>query len=270
MDSSNFNNIFVQNLITHFIIDYLSKNERSTIQKIVSEFDGPKNIKEWEIRYVINYLLRNNYLKKLEDSTKNNIEIALDKPIHNNYTEYDTKIVISLPRMRELGLFSIQERNQYYETKDCFANLISSSINTLRICSPFIEKNILSEDSFPELRDLFLNALDRGVYIKILTREIFLKRSSEINWIIDITKESKNPKNMSIVDYHINQGPTVFSSAHAKMIISDYTSAYIGSAELRRNSLLANFEVGCYLTGPQIAGICELFDLMYSKGKKWY
>jgi hypothetical protein len=45
--------------------------------------------------------------------------------------------------------------------------------------------------------------------------------------------------------------------------------AYVGSAELRRNSLIANFEVGCLVKGPQVFGICEVFDLMFSKGKVW-
>jgi len=53
------------------------------------------------------------------------------------------------------------------------------------------------------------------------------------------------------------------------LLIADSSSAYIGSAELRKNSIISNFEIGCYVRGPEVAGLCEVFDLMFSKGRVW-
>jgi phosphatidylserine/phosphatidylglycerophosphate/cardiolipin synthase-like enzyme len=62
---------------------------------------------------------------------------------------------------------------------------------------------------------------------------------------------------------------TIISSTHAKLIIADYDLAYIGSAELRRNSLVTNFEIGCLIRGSQVFGICEVFDFIFSRGRIW-
>ena len=130
-----------------------------------------------------------------------------------------------------------------------------------------MQKDVLNSDSIPDLEKLLLKAMTRGVEIKILSRELNL-RSREISWLLDLGTEIKNRK-LTIVDYHQTEKNMIYSSTHAKIICADYDSAYVGSAELRRNSIVANFEIGCYLRGPQVYGICEAFDLMFRKGKEW-
>jgi phosphatidylserine/phosphatidylglycerophosphate/cardiolipin synthase-like enzyme len=172
--------------------------------------------------------------------------------------------------MGELSLGSIEERNKQIDSIDCFREIISSARRTLRICSPFIQKNVLSEDSFPDLKELLVDALERNVNIRLLSRELFQGREEEVQWLVDIARELDKEENLTIVDYHLTseQGGIV-SSTHAKLLVADYDKAYVGSAELRRNSLVANFEVGCLLTGPQVIGICEVFDCMFSRGSVW-
>ena len=58
------------------------------------------------------------------------------------------------------------------------------------------------------------------------------------------------------------------SSNHAKLVISDDSSAYVGSAELRLNSLYKNFEVGVVIRGTNVVGLTELFDAMTRVSKR--
>ena len=68
---------------------------------------------------------------------------------------------------------------------------------------------------------------------------------------------------LQIYAYHYSdhQGRVV-SSIHSKLIIADTSLAYIGSAEIRKNSLDNNFEAGCLISGPSVIGLCEAFDCM--------
>jgi phosphatidylserine/phosphatidylglycerophosphate/cardiolipin synthase-like enzyme len=176
-------------------------------------------------------------------------------------------MVTSRPRLTELGFNSVEKRNLFMETTECFKILINSAKRILRICSPFLQKDILYQDAFPALHELLLDAVERGVEIKILTREIITRGQSQISWLRDFNFGTQKPK-VKIADYHLIRDKSIVSSTHAKIICADYDSAYVGSAELRRNSIVANFEIGCYLRGPQVYGICESFDLMFDKGQK--
>lgn len=194
-------------------------------------------------------------------------EVVLVKPF-SNYSTFDpVSIVISKPRFKELTLGRIEQRNYLLDTLSCFEQIISSSKNILRICSPFLQKNVLDEDSFPRFKSLLISALNDNVQIDILSRELFQGRDVEIQWIIDIAYELGKRDKLRIADYHISENKNIISSTHAKLIIADYSLAYIGSAELRKNSLIANFEVGCLVRGPEVFSICEVFDCMFSSGR---
>ena len=84
-----------------------------------------------------------------------------------------------------------------------------------------------------------------------------------------LVKNEKKFHNLKILRYHLSgERGTVFSSTHAKMLIADNSLAYIGSAEVRKNSILANFEVGCLISDESVFGLCEVFDLMFNMGIK--
>lgn len=181
-----------------------------------------------------------------------------------------TSIVISKPRLKELSLRNIEQRNDLIDTVTCFEQIIASCKSVLRICSPFIQENVIDDDSFPKLRELLIDALRRDVEIRLLSRELFQGRGDEVQWIIDAAINIGKRDSLRIVDYHLlSENGSILSSTHAKLIVADYSLAYVGSAELRKNSLMANFEVGCLVRGPQVFGICEIFDDMFSSGRIW-
>lgn len=259
----------VREIIVNYVLASVKKN-KSAVRQLIRNFEGPQGITESEVRLTINELIRDGFLiVNRRGSTTDFNELILGVPYLKPNKNNKFQLVISRPRLRELGLYSIQQRNNYLETKDCFIQIISSSTETLRICSPFFQRNVLEEEVFPELRPLLIQALERGVHIKVLSRELFSKRKHDLIWLNSLKQDMPSTSNLTIVDYHVSQMNTVFSSTHAKLIIADCSSAYIGSAELRKNSIISNFEIGCYVKGPEVVGICELFDLMFSKGKIW-
>jgi hypothetical protein len=259
----------VREIIADYVISSVKRN-KSTVRQLTRNFGGPQGITESEVRLTINELIRDGFLLI---SRKGRIadfnELSLGAPYYKPDNNTKFQLVMSRPRLRELGLYSIQQRNNYLETKECFTEIIKAATETIRICSPFFQRNVLEEDVFPELRPLLIQALERGIHVKILSRELFSKRKHELSWLDSIKKDIPSTSNLTIVDYHVARMNSVFSSTHAKLIIADCSSAYIGSAELRKNSLISNFEIGCYVIGPEVVGICEVFDLMFSKGKIW-
>lgn len=261
----------VEIYIQKYLQKYLMCKGVCSIKELIQNYSSSIPTTEAELRNAINNALKLGHIKIIDRKIpRDESTVRLSKPFLFNCSEGNFYIVISKPRMRELSLGGIEERNNQIDSIDCFREIISSARRILRICSPFIQKNVLSEDSFPDLKELLIDALERNVNIRLLSRELFQGRGEEVQWLINIAQDLDKEKNLTIVDYHLSseQG-NVLSSTHAKLLIADYDKAYVGSAELRRNSLVANFEVGCLLTGPQVIGICEVFDFMLSRGSVW-
>jgi len=261
----------VERYIQKYLQKYLESKGVCSIKELIQNYSGSIPTTEAELRNAINNALKLGHIQIIDKKTpRDESTVRLSKPFLFDSTEGNFSIVISKPKLRELSLRGIEERNKQIDSIDCFREIISSARRTIRICSPFIQKNVLSEDSFPDLKGLLIDALERNVEIKLLSRELFQGRGDEVQWIVDIARDLDKEENLTIVDYHLSseQG-NIVSSTHAKLLIADYDKAYVGSAELRRNSLVANFEVGCLITGPQVIGICEVFDSMFSKGRIW-
>lgn len=257
--------------IQKYIQDYLNEWETCSIGEILQNYDGSIQTDEVELRNTINNALKTGNLKIIDKKTPwDKTTVILSKPFLFTDTKENNFVVISKPRLRELSIENIEKRNGQIDSVDCFREIITSAKAVIRICSPFMQKNVLNDDSFPELRQLIFDALKRNVEIRLLSRELFKGRGEEIQWIIDVADDLGKIDNLRVVDYHFSsESGTVLSSTHAKLLIADYNMAYVGSAELRRNSLVANFEVGYLVKGPQVFGICEVFDFMFSNGRIW-
>ncbi len=261
----------VEVAIQKYIQKYLIDKKACSIKELLRNYKSSIPTTEAELRNGINNALQAGNLQIADKKTPWDESIVnLSKPFLFNNLDGKISIVISRPRFKELSLGGIEVRNEQIDSIDCFREIITSARRILRICSPFIQKNVLSEDSFPELRELIIYALERDVEIRLLSRELFQGRGEEIHWIVDIARDLDKEEKMTIADYHLlsDQG-NILSSTHAKLLIADNTMAYVGSAELRRNSLVANFEVGCLISGPAVVGICEVFDSMFSQGRIW-
>lgn len=257
--------------IQNHIQTELNECVKCTIKSLYSSYNGSGHVSRAELINTIENAINSNHLVIEERNIPwENSVVSLCKSFKYSDDLNHVSIVISKPKLRELSLEDIKKRNNQLDTKDCFVDLINSASDTLRICSPFLQENVLLSNSMPELKNLILDALKRNVEIRILTRELFQNRGAELQWILDIASSIGKSDLVSIKDYHIlDDNGLILSSTHAKLIIADYSSAYVGSAELRKNSLAANLEIGCLLKGPQIFGLCEIFDFMFNKGREW-
>ena len=246
-------------------------NETCSIKQLMRNYQTNIPTTEAELRNAISNALRTGNIQIIEKKTSwDESTLCLIRPFSINNSEENISIVISRPRLKELSLGGIEDRNKQIDSIDCFREIITSANKILRICSPFIQKNVMSDDAFPDLKQLVIDALERNVEIRLLSRELFQNRGDEVKWIIDIAKYLDKCEKLKIVDYHIlSEQGGIFSSTHAKLLIADYDLAYVGSAELRRNSLVANFEVGCMIRGDNVIGICEVFDSMFFHGRVW-
>lgn len=263
-------NRIVQNAIWKYLESYLSKNGASTVDELLNGQPGDIAISEAEFRDSLKEALMMGYLRPLNTSKQGKILIDLASPFESKDDHISVKIVVSKPRLNNISLDTVMFRNNQIDITDCFTTIIKSSNNVLRICSPFMQRDVLDIEAFPQLKTLLENALYRGVNIKIISRELFLNRGSELKWLKNLAAEADRSDQLKIVDYHVqyNTGQ-VYSSTHAKLLIADDQLAYTGSAELRKNSLVANFETGCMITGSPVIGLCEIFDAMFMRGVRY-
>jgi phosphatidylserine/phosphatidylglycerophosphate/cardiolipin synthase-like enzyme len=261
----------VEIAVQEYIQKYMVVKETCSIKELIRNYKSSVPTTEAELRNSISNALRFGHLQTVDKKTSwDDSTVIFLKPFLFNNADGKISIVISKPRLKELSLGGIEERNKQMDSIDCFREIIASANKILRICSPFLQRNVLNKDAFPDLKQLIIDAFERDVYIKLLSRELFQRRGEEIHWIADIARDLEKEDKLTIVDYHIQSDlGEILSSTHAKLLIADHTMAYVGSAELRRNSLIANFEVGCLISGPAVVGICEAFDSMFNQGKVW-
>lgn len=260
--------------IQEYFREYLlSHNNKCRVYELLHNYRGEASVSEMEIRNVYTNSLKTGYLKLLSPKKSENdeystfVELSCPFPLYTKND--DITIVVSSPRMQLLSFLNLKKRNEFMESRECFAYIIKSAKKELRICSPFMQENVMH--AFPEFKALIANSLNQGVSITILSRELFAKRSHQLDWIVEIAKQTGNSGLLKIIDYHNTDTDTdrVFSSTHAKLLIADQDIAYLGSAELRQNSLSANFEVGCMIKGNIVHEIYEIFDYMSSYGEVW-
>jgi phosphatidylserine/phosphatidylglycerophosphate/cardiolipin synthase-like enzyme len=267
-------NLNIKIKIQKYFQDYLlTHSNKCRIYELLHNYRGEASVSEMEIRNVYTNSLKTGNLRIINQSNSENDEystfVELSCPFPSIAKNDEITVVISSPRTKELSFANLKKRNELMDIRDCFIYIIESAKKELRICSPFMEKNIINV--FPEFKTLIANLLNRGVSITILSRELFGKRANKLDWIVEIAKQTGNLELLKVIDYHHTDADTdrVFSSTHAKLLIADQDIAYLGSAELRQNSLSANFEVGCMIKGDSVHEICETFDYMISCGEVW-
>ncbi len=261
----------VESSIQGYINDYFTNHKICSIQELLNSYNGPIRVTEAELRNTINNAVTSGNIQIINKKTPLDKScVELSKPFTSENITSEISIVVSRPRFTELSLGSIELRNKQIDTISCFRKIIGSATKKIRICSPFIQEDILNKDAFPDIIQLFRDALERNVEIRLLSRELSKTHGKNVDWIIELAKSLKKEEKLIIVEYYISENKKIKSSTHAKLIIADDSLAYVGSAELRRNSLLANFEVGCMISNKDaVAGICEAFEFMFSKGTVW-
>lgn len=242
-----------------------------SVQSLLNNSNTLNGLSEYDIRKSINWSLKKGILLPSgEDKHGNSVfyfpRVVTDLPQADNVT-----ISVTAPKLYYNSLKGVMERNGFITTTSAFEELISASKREIRVSSPFLQKDVASENSFPQLQELLLSAFKRGCRLIILSREVPSKRASDLKWIVDLAKRNGFNERVEIFDYHKSlKGGKVDSSTHAKLLIADNSMAYIGSAELRLNSLYRNFEVGVVIHGLKVEGLVELFDSMTNIARRVY
>lgn len=246
-------------------IKYLNQYHGKSISLKKIYQNAPDSIQDIEIHILLSEFESKGFITKCyknKPSSYNFIEY-----INDDYYDDEISIVVSKPKIHGFSLETVQGRNGLIETIDCFKTIINESVHTLRICSPFVERNVVATKNRADFETLIKNALFRGVRIKILTRELKNGKEEQVQWLQNIASSVEKENLLEIRDYHYEySNKRIESSTHAKMVIADNELAYVGSGELRKNSLLVNFEVGIQLRGPSVFGLVEVFDAIFYRG----
>ncbi len=245
--------------------------EGFTMQALLYEKSLLDNVSEFNIREAVNRGIESGIIisKKIDSIREPVLFFSNDLKYHKQ--DENITISVSAPGLSNYSIGKVIERNGFITTESAFMQLISSAKHIIRISSPFLQRNVAGENGIPNLEKTILTAYQRGCKFVILSREVYSKRKSDLTWLIDLSRKNGFAEKLEIFDYHKSKnGDKVDSSTHAKLIIADEETAYIGSAELRLNSLYKNFEVGVLLKGTAIMGLVELFDSMTIIAKKVY
>lgn len=181
----------------------------------------------------------------------------------------ESELVLSLPPFDQYGLntFINKSNIKFIGLKDAILKVIQSANQTINISSPFLDI-----ERIPEIRDELLNKAYMNVKIKILVRESFRKddptRLNSIKSFLDRAKKAKVLEKISIRDYHYAKDPYVKSSTHAKFVIADGNYMYMGSGELRKNSIDKNFEAGLLHSGKEVEDLEKVFLELFEKSEE--
>jgi putative cardiolipin synthase len=149
---------------------------------------------------------------------------------------------------------------------------LSSAINQatdhVRILMPFFE-----QDGFEKLEPALMAALERGVSVTIVAR--YLSDSSSHNrhvlsaFVENCRENGVRLSNLNLVDYTYwdadsdsgQNGDQPSFTLHAKVMVFDADSAYIGSANVTDYGFERYLELGVLIDGPDVRG----FDRIVSR-----
>jgi phosphatidylserine/phosphatidylglycerophosphate/cardiolipin synthase-like enzyme len=129
--------------------------------------------------------------------------------------------------------------------------LIIGSDVEISIINPFFDR-----DGQEKMVTYLEGALDRGVDVRILSRG---KVGGQARTFIRPLKS----RGKEAVDVRmLPRGRE--TAVHAKLLIADSKSAYVGSANLTGRSLASNLELGVILTGSAASILANLFDQLWT------
>jgi len=184
--------------------------------------------------------------------------------------------VVTLPEPLLSGL--IIRGSCVLSTSTALGYLFSIPVEELLISSPFAEEHglLLYADAIRRLAK-------RRVYLKCLIREYHTNPQTQkaVRRLRDLYCSWGDSNRFQVREYHIqlndisNTLPSTddklhYESTHAKLIIADNKACYVGSAELRMNSLFANFETGVIIQGQLVGVFREVFYHVWKASRAVY
>ncbi|MHB8152815.1 MAG: phospholipase D-like domain-containing protein [Vulcanimicrobiaceae bacterium] len=140
------------------------------------------------------------------------------------------------------------------QTAGVIFSLIEQAQRELWIATPFLDS-----PSVEFLRGPITAAIDRGVCIRILTAECNVNL---VDALVDPISASEDALRIWYADAAISD-----LGSHAKAVVADRRSAYLGSANLTSYGLAKHFELGAALEGPAVSVLVDLFETFAASGR---
>lgn len=142
--------------------------------------------------------------------------------------------------------------------------LVVDATQQLIILNPFFETTGLQF-----LHGALEAAARRGVAITVVTRDLSDMGTPNRRALLNLNQQllaAGLQRRLSVYNYHVGQEHQTVQTLHAKMVISDETAAYVGSANLTQYGLGRHLEVGVLLRGPQVAALANIVDGVLHSG----
>lgn len=177
------------------------------------------------------------------------------------------RIALTLPPFDTIGIESGIRRSggEFKSIREEILCLIEGAEEKIEICSPFIQYKGFLDDVYSTLK----RKLSENVEVRIIARQI--EKNDPDTRYYDVKRlyneYFKNESGFEIRNYHYEKH-RVMSSTHAKFMVVDGESAYVGSGELRRNSFEKNFEIGVVFEGTQAEELSYLFKELFKVSRK--
>jgi len=145
---------------------------------------------------------------------------------------------------------------------------IKRSETSITLVAPFFEV-----DGFAHLEDVLLSAMERGVRVRVISR--YLTDTDSYNYsVLESFAERADKRDigrslLNCVDYtrwsngtpseeRRQDGATPAFTLHAKIMLFDDTTAYVGSANVTDYGFEQYLETGVLLKGPPVEGFVDL------------
>ena len=155
----------------------------------------------------------------------------------------------------------------FEEIYPALIRLAAEAKHELWIINPFFD-----DYGATRLIPSMIGAVKNGVMVRILGRQIIGYQAEGFNKALKCIAsrfvEEELTTSIEIRDFfrQDEEGHLVYG-LHTKMLLSDSSIAYIGSANLTRYSLRNNFEIGVILKGPDVQLLANLTRNLWLKAK---
>lgn len=201
-------------------------------EQIIRPVKLAKRIKDYKFRAVEENISDKQKLSRIFGETISQSEFA---------------IIASYPPGKLRGY---QEIEQLYPR---ICRLILSAKKNLLLINPYFD-----EKGLDRVLPYLVQASNKGVKIRMVSR-----KGDESNFFFETIKR-KIKNNLEIKEFG---GSGYF--LHAKCIIADDKSAYIGSANITATSLGSNLELGVLFSGIKVKSLVQFIDsVLISEGRK--
>lgn len=227
--------------------------ERGEFERIAASATSKVSCNEFRAVLISLGVLRETKTKmRLNHACAGRIAAALEvMDAEPDATREDWHIVATLP-------YHFDRKNlpeEIFATKACILSLIESAHDELWLATPYMD-----HDAIQFLEDPLSAALREGAALKILTAEC------NAEFVEVLTKGIA--QFTSLARLTVWEAPTVSSllGTHAKAIVADRHSAYLGSANLTGYGLDRHFELGVQVDGPRVEQIGKILDAISGEG----